>query len=61
MLVKFGFGGPNVPIENTIEFASKNLDHANNEVRQAASDLVLEAYKLEGIDNIEPMLSSKNL
>ena len=56
--MKFGFDGDNVPMENCIEFAAKSLDNANNEVRQAASDLVLEAYKLVGVDTIEPMLSS---
>lgn len=57
---EFGFGGPNVPMENTIEFAAKYLDHQSNEVRQAAGDVVIEAYKLEGVDLIEPMLSSKS-
>jgi hypothetical protein len=48
-------------MENTVEFAALSLDSPNNEVRQAASDVILEAYKLEGIDRVEPLLSSKPL
>lgn len=59
MIVKFGFDGDNVPLNNCIEFAAQGLDSANNEVRQAASDLILEAFKLVGIDTIEPLLGSK--
>lgn len=61
LIQKFGFDGPNVPMQSTIAFASKNLESPNNEIRQAAGDLVLEAYKLVGIDTIEPMLDSRLL
>lgn len=56
---KFGFGPQGIPLENTLEFATRNLDHSSNEVRQAASDLVLEALKLEGEQRIEPLLESR--
>lgn len=58
LIQKFGFDGPNVPMQSTIAFAAKNLESPNNEVRQAAGDLVLEAYKQVGIDTVEPMLDS---
>ena len=41
-----------------MEFAAQCLDSSNNEVRLAASDLVLEAYKLVGIEDVEPLLAS---
>ena len=59
LIVKFGFDGDNVPLNNAVEFAAQCLDSSNNEVRQAASDLILEAYKLIGIENVEPLLSSR--
>ena len=58
LVARFGFDGDNVPLNNTIEFAAQCLDSSNNEVRQAASDLVLEAYKHIGIDSVEPLLTS---
>jgi hypothetical protein len=58
LTIKFGFGPQGIQLDNTVEFAIKNLENSSNEVRQAASDLILEALKLEGEQRIEPMLES---
>lgn len=61
LVKKFGFDSGNIHMENAVEFAVSNLEHANNEVRQAAGDLILEAFKLVGLEEVEPLLTGREV
>lgn len=54
----FGINNANVPFQSTVEFALKNLDHQNPEVRNACIALLVEIYKIVGESKLQPMLES---
>ena len=58
-LVKnFGINNANVPFASTVDFAVKNLDHSNPEVRNASIALLVEIYKIVGDQKLMPLLDN---
>ena len=53
---QFGVGNQDVPLNPLIEFAIKNLENSNNDVRVAAHNLIVECYKVVGSGKITPLL-----
>lgn len=45
-----------MPLNPLIEFAIKNLENSNNDVRVAAHNLIVECYKVVGSGKITPLL-----
>lgn len=54
----FGVNNANVPFQSTVEFALKNLDHQNPEVRNACIALLVEIYKIVGENKLLPLLEN---
>lgn len=54
----FGINNANVPFQSTVEFAIKNLDHQNPEVRNAAIALLVEIHKTVGEQKLMPLLEN---
>lgn len=54
----FGISNSNVPFQTTVEFAVKNLDHQNPEVRNAAIALLVEIHKTAGEHKLMPLLEN---
>lgn len=54
----FGINNSNVPFQSTVDFAVKNIDHQNPEVRNASIALLVEIYRVVGDQKLMPLLDS---
>jgi hypothetical protein len=56
-LVKsFGVGNAEIPLNPVIDFAVRNIENSNNDVRQAAVELIVESFKIVGNAKLQPLL-----
>ena len=60
LAIKHGVGDDKVPMHKTIEYAVRNFENSNKEVRQAAQDLVIEYFKIVGLNEVMPLLEGKS-
>lgn len=59
MAEDYGIDDSNVPLNQTIDFAVKQLENQNRDVRQAAHILILTFMKALGSEAISPLLQGK--
>ncbi|EAR95577.1 centrosomal protein, putative (macronuclear) [Tetrahymena thermophila SB210] len=55
---RFSIGKKDVPLAPVMEYAAKQMVHANNEVRTSAINLITEAYNQVGEGQIEPYIAN---
>ena len=54
----FGVNNANVPFTQSVEFAIKNLENSNPEVRNAAIGVLIEIHKIVGESKLMPLLEN---
>lgn len=60
MAEDYGIDGQNVPMARCVDFAKKELENPNKDVREAAHNLILHFMKAVGQEKVEPLLDGKH-